>query len=83
MFTVTQVKNPILRADFLAHYKLDVDMSTHTLLDQTTQLTLIGMISTYTFTKICAALPENNPLQHVLDKFPALTTPFTYTVHQT
>lgn len=78
MFTVAQVKIPILGADFLAHYKLAMDMSTHTLLDQTTQLTLIDMISKYTSTKICAALPENNLLQHILNKFPALTTPFTY-----
>ncbi|CAE1177004.1 unnamed protein product [Acanthosepion pharaonis] len=79
MFTVAQVKFRILGANFLAHYKLIVDMSNHTLIDQTTQLTLTGMISTYTSFKICASLPENNPLQHVLDKFPALTTPFTYT----
>ncbi|CAE1280150.1 unnamed protein product [Acanthosepion pharaonis] len=79
LFTVAQAKFPILGADILAHYKLAVNMSNHTLIDQTTQLTLTGMISTYTSTKICTALPENNPLEHVLDKFPALKTPFTYT----
>ncbi|CAE1286238.1 unnamed protein product [Acanthosepion pharaonis] len=84
LFTVAQVKFPILGSDFLAHYNLAVDMSTPTLIDQTTQLTLTGMISTYASTKICAALPENNPLQHVLDKIPcAYNTFHLYGVRQT
>lgn len=35
LFTVADVKMPILGADFLAHYQLAVDMSTHTLIDKT------------------------------------------------
>lgn len=78
-FTVAEVKFPIHGADFLAHYKLAVDMSNHSLIDQTTKLTNLGITSTLTSTKLCVTLPENNPLQDVLDKFPSFIRPFTYT----
>ncbi|CAE1317311.1 unnamed protein product [Acanthosepion pharaonis] len=78
LFTVAEVKFPILGAD-LAHYKLIVDILKRSLLDQTTKLTNYGITSTLTSTKLCLALPVDNHFKSVLDKFPSLVRPFTYT----
>lgn len=44
LFTVADVKFPILGADFLAHYELTVDLSKRELTDKMTKLTNYSVI---------------------------------------
>ncbi|CAE1265056.1 unnamed protein product [Acanthosepion pharaonis] len=79
IFTVADVKFPILGADFLAHYQLIVDLSRRQLSDSTTKLSNRGIISQLTSTELRIAVPRDNSVQDILDKFPSLIQPFTYT----
>ncbi|CAE1318785.1 unnamed protein product [Acanthosepion pharaonis] len=79
IFTVADVKFPILGADFLAHYQLIVDLLQRQLSDSTTKLSNRGIISQLTSTELRIAVPRDNPIQDILDKFPSLIQPFTYT----
>lgn len=79
VFTVAQVKSPILGADFLAHFGLSVNMSSRSLVDQTTEFTIKGITSEFTTTGISAALPTANGLKEIIEKYPEITTPFRYT----
>ncbi|CAE1232971.1 unnamed protein product [Acanthosepion pharaonis] len=79
IFTVADVKFLILGADFLAHYQLIVDLSQRQLSDSTTKLSNRGIVSQLTSTELRIAVPRDNPIQDMLDKFPSLIQPFTYT----
>ncbi|CAE1285390.1 unnamed protein product [Acanthosepion pharaonis] len=79
IFTVADVKFPILGADFLAHYQLIVDLSQRQLSDSTTKLSNRGIVSQLTSTELRIAVPRDNPIQDIWDKFPSLIQPFTYT----
>ncbi|CAE1227213.1 unnamed protein product [Acanthosepion pharaonis] len=79
VFTITQVRTPILGADFLAHFNLSVNMSSLSLEDKTTNITRKGITSIYTSTCISATLPEANGMQDLLQKYSQITTPFRYT----
>ena len=46
IFIVADVHKPILGADFLRHFGLLVDMAQHRLIDTTTHLLVLGIIST-------------------------------------
>ncbi|CAE1302096.1 unnamed protein product [Acanthosepion pharaonis] len=76
IFTVADVKFPILGADFLAHYQLIVDLSQRQLSDSTTKLSNCGIVSQLTSTELRIAVPRDNPIQDILDKFPSLIQPF-------
>ncbi len=76
IFTIAQVKTPILGADFLSHFNVSVNMATRSLVDCNTELTAKGITSIYRSTGICAAIPDANGLQELITKFPTLTTPF-------
>ncbi|CAE1281578.1 unnamed protein product [Acanthosepion pharaonis] len=81
-FTVlhrSQVRTPILGADFLAHFNLSVNMSSLSLEDKTTNITRKGITSIYTSTCISATVPEANGMQDLLQKYSQITTPFRYT----
>ncbi|CAE1137406.1 unnamed protein product [Acanthosepion pharaonis] len=71
IFTIAQVKTLILVADFLSHFGLIVNMSSRSLVNQTTEFTM-----KYTTTRISAALPAANGLQESLKKYPEIITPF-------
>ncbi|CAE1306093.1 unnamed protein product [Acanthosepion pharaonis] len=79
VFTIAQVRTPILGADFLAHFNLSVNMSSLSLEDKTTKITRKGITSIYTSTCISATLPEANGMQDLLQKYSQITTPFQYT----
>ncbi|CAE1168198.1 unnamed protein product [Acanthosepion pharaonis] len=79
IFTIADVKFPILGAGFLAHYQLIVDLSQRQLSDSTTKLSNRGIISQLTSTELRIAVPRDNSIQDILDKFPSLIQPFTYT----
>ncbi|CAE1268449.1 unnamed protein product [Acanthosepion pharaonis] len=78
VFTIAQVRTPILGADFLAHFNLSVNMSSLSLEDKTTNTTRKGITSIYTSTCISATLPEANGMQDLLQKYSQITTPFRY-----
>ncbi|CAE1284944.1 unnamed protein product [Acanthosepion pharaonis] len=79
VFTIAQVRTPILGADFLAHFNLSVNMYSLSLDDKTTNITRKGITSIYTSTCINATLPEANGMQDLLQKYSQITTPFRYT----
>ncbi|CAE1272697.1 unnamed protein product [Acanthosepion pharaonis] len=79
VFTIAQVRTPILGADFLAHFNLSVNMSSLSLEDKTTNITRKGITSIYRSTCISATLPEANGMQDLLQKYSQITTPFRYT----
>ncbi|CAE1167121.1 unnamed protein product [Acanthosepion pharaonis] len=79
VFTIAQVRTPILGADFLAHFNLSVNMSSLSLEDKTTNITRKGITSIHTSTCISATLPEANGMQDLLQKYSQITTPFRYT----
>ncbi|CAE1227671.1 unnamed protein product [Acanthosepion pharaonis] len=66
VFTIAQVRTPILGADFLAHFNLSVNMSSLSLEDKTTNITRKGITSIYTSTCISATVPEANGMQDLL-----------------
>ena len=76
IFTIAQVKTPILGADFLSNFNLSVNMTTQSLVDGNTELTKRGIASVYESTGICATVPVTKGLQELIKKFPTLTTPF-------
>jgi hypothetical protein len=45
IFVVADVSKPILGADFVHHFHLSVDLNKRTLVDNTTQLTIAGVIA--------------------------------------
>ena len=47
IFTIAQVKTPILGADFLPHFNVSVNMATRSLVDCNTELTAKGITSIY------------------------------------
>ncbi|CAE1309472.1 unnamed protein product [Acanthosepion pharaonis] len=79
IFTVADVKFPILGTDILAHYQLIVDLSQRQLSDSTTKLSNRRIVSQLTSTELRIAVLRDNPIQDILDKFPSLIQPFTYT----
>ena len=76
IFTMAQVKTPILGADFLSHFNVSVNMATRSLVDGNIELMAKGITSIYKSTGICAAIPDANGLQELITKYPTLTTPF-------
>ncbi|CAE1234402.1 unnamed protein product [Acanthosepion pharaonis] len=84
--SATRARRPMLcwyhlnyGADFLAHYQLIVDLSQRQLSDPTTKLSNRGIVSQLTSTELRIAVPRDTSIQDILDKFPSLIQPFTYT----
>ncbi|CAE1154392.1 unnamed protein product [Acanthosepion pharaonis] len=75
VFTIAQARTLILEVDFLAHFKLSVNMSSLSLEDRTTNFTRKVISSIYTST-MSATLPEANGMQYLLKKYSQITTPF-------
>lgn len=73
VFTIAQVKTPILGAHILAHFNLSVNMSTHSLDDKTTKLKKKRITSIYTQTGISSTFPAANGLHDLLRKYPDIS----------
>lgn len=78
VFTIVQVKLPILRADFLDHFGLKVNMSSWSLEDKNTEIAIKGITLKLTMAGISTAIPIANSLQHLLWKYPKILTLFNY-----
>ena len=76
IFTIANVKIPILGADFLQHFGLLVDMRQHRLLDMLTQLKVQGIV-THLSSPSPTFLPSRptNEYEAILSEFPSLTRP--------
>ena len=46
IFVIAEVDKPLLGADFLHHFQLSVDLNKKRLVDNTTQLTIAGILAT-------------------------------------
>ena len=79
VFTVADVKQPILGADFLHHFGLHVDIRNRTLSDPTTSLLIHGLSANKsTSTGIARPqLDQDSPYHQLLTEFPELTQPYT------
>lgn len=74
VFVVADVPHPILGADFLQHFGLDISLSRKKLADTLTNLTVSGSPSSETSTGIRTVLPPSR-FAAVLADFPAVTKP--------
>lgn len=78
VFTVADIKNPILGADFLQHFGLSVDVGRKRLSDALTHLSVNGIASQTTSPSL-TLLPKKpaNEFQAILLEFPTLLRPQT------
>lgn len=76
-FIVADVKQPIIGADFLAHYKLLVDLSTRRLIDQVTNLNVLASIS-QSLEHTIKTVDDKHPYYELLAKYPELTKPISF-----
>ena len=78
VFTIANVKQAILGADFLHHFGLMVDMRRHVLLDLNTHLSIHGILSDPSSSSpsiIRLQLDSTDPYLTLLSEFLALTQP--------
>ena len=75
LFVIADVSHPILGADFLHHFDLQVDLRNRTLVDRDTQLSVVGDASTVPSLKLAATSPEHPEINLLLKQFPGLTNP--------
>ncbi|XP_071576910.1 uncharacterized protein [Temnothorax nylanderi] len=73
-FTIADVQQPILGADFLKYYQLLVDLHGRRLIDSVTQLHVIGTITTC-FTPCLTKISHNNNLKEILQEFDEVLRP--------
>ncbi|XP_076394273.1 uncharacterized protein LOC143265517 [Megachile rotundata] len=73
-FIVTQVKNPILGADFPKHYSLLVDIRNRRLLDHATNLQANAIVAKKSASAI-STINADNPYQELLRKYVDITKP--------
>lgn len=77
LFTIADVQQPILGADFLANHKLLIDLNGRRLVDQVTNLSTRGNLSSSTEPTV-KTIVDNCPYYELLSKFPDLTKPISY-----
>lgn len=85
-FTQADVKTAILGADFLAHYNLAVHMNTRTLVDNTTNILVKGILSRHNTIGISVITSHEQEYIDILNKYPDVIQHFTNTdpaKHQT
>lgn len=73
-FILASVNQPILGADFLIHHKLLVDLSNRRLVDEVTNLNIIGSIVKCNQPTL-NTLDETHPYFNLLSKYPEITKP--------
>ncbi|GBP45729.1 Transposon Tf2-9 polyprotein [Eumeta japonica] len=76
-FVIADVKQHILGADFLSHFKLLVDLSNRWIVDQVTKLkTIAGIDKTAQLS--ASTLDKNIPYLDLLSEFPNITKPISF-----
>lgn len=80
IFVVADVRKPILGADFLHHFHLSVDLNKRAVVDNTTQLTIAGVLASTPSLKPSIPPPPNPPNEYtaLLAEYPQLTQPHNY-----
>ena len=80
IFVVAEVQNPILGADFLYHFHLTVDLNRRALVDNTTDLSISGLLAPSTSPTPSLPQPSSPPNEFtsLLAEFPQLTQPHNY-----
>lgn len=76
-FILADVKQPILGADFLSHYKLLVDVNRRKLIDSVTSLNVIGSIVQCNDDTI-KTIDVTSPYYDLLSAYPDITKPVCY-----
>ena len=79
VFVITEVKTPILGADFLRYYGLLVDMGHKRLIDTVTNLRVHRIVSNELSISL-TLLPKTatSPYDKILHDFPTVVQPFTH-----
>jgi len=72
-FIIAEVLQPIIGADFLAHYHLLPDMRRKRLIDGTTGLTIQGITARYSIPSV-KTIAEQTRYHKILTRFPEITT---------
>ena len=72
-FIVADVQHPILGADFLGHYELDISVHNRKLIDTVTGLSVNASHALGTTISMATQVDKN--LQALLRRFPSLSTP--------
>ena len=75
VFTIANVKQAILGAEFLHHFGLVVDMHRHALLDSNTHLSIHGILSGPSSSSPRLQLDSTDPYLALLSEFPAFSQP--------
>ena len=85
IFVIAEVSKPILGADFLHHFHLSVDLNKRTLVDNTTQLTIAGILASSPSLKPSIPPPPHHPNKFttLLAEYPQLTQPHNYNEQST
>ena len=83
VFMVAEVQTPIIGADFLHHFNLSVDLNKKTLVDNTTDLSISGLLAPSTSPTLSLPPPPTPPSEFtaLLAEFPELTQSHNY-LHQ-
>ena len=79
VFIQANVHSPILGIDFLSHFGLSVDLKHRRLVDPTTSISVIGNFSNSSSTGIRVLTPPPSPFASILNDFPTLSKPPTFT----
>ncbi len=79
VFVIADVDKPLLSADFLHHFQLTVDLNNKKLVDNTTQLTISGVVANSAALKP-AIPPPNSSAEYaaLLVDYPQLTQPHNF-----
>ena len=76
VFILADVTTPILGADFLHHYGLAVHVRSHSLLDSTTQLAVVGTLPVSSIGSLTVSpIEPTNSYEEIFKEFPDVTRP--------
>ncbi len=80
IFVIAEIDKPLLGADFLHHFHLSVDLNKRTLVDNTTKLTIAGiLITSISQQPTIPPLPDPpNEFTALLAQYPQLTQPHNF-----
>ena len=82
IFTIADVRNPILGADFLDHYQLLVDVKHHKLIDSVTRRQIQGVFTPESpLCPVWQTVKPDTPFSTLLAEFPSITRPPSYEKH--
>ena len=78
VFIIADVTSPIIGADFLAHFRLSVDLHGRKLLDGITSLSVCGLVSSSAEPTCCLPVSGDSSFNALINEFPSVTRPCNY-----